>query len=185
MNVVSENIEVKTTTPAPRVKLRSAKRVGGNPKRKTSRLYYKNPRSAPTLYQPEYCEDIIKFFDRPLYIKKTQRKWVDGEEQIIESEVPNETPYLVSWCMKIGVSTSAVKDWAEKHENFGIAYNRAKELQERFLAELGIKGDHSGFMTFKALQNISGWRDKESDQASFTNIVVNNHVQLKASNGQG
>ena len=120
----------------------------------------KHPGGRPTKYYPELCDDLIKFFSRPLYIKKTIRKFVDGEEQIIEQEVPNETPWLIDWIMKHKISHDTPANWAKQYPEFLGAYIRSKQLQERFLAELGIKGDHSGFMTFQTLKNVAGWRDK-------------------------
>lgn len=115
----------------------------------------------PTKYRPEYCEDIIRFFSRPLYIKKTERKNIDGEWVEVEHEVPNETPFLIDWTEKIGVAHDAPYEWAKVHPEFSAAYYRAKKKQERFLVELGIKGDHNGFMTFQTLKNVSGWREEQ------------------------
>jgi len=126
------------------------------------------------LYRPEMCEDLVKFFDRPLYIKKTRKEWVDGEEKIIEFEEPNATPFLIHWCLKNDISRDIVTDWAKKYPEFRLAYCKAKDLQESFLAELGIKGDHNGFMTFQTLKNVSGWRDKQEveQRVEGTQVVV-------------
>lgn len=120
----------------------------------------KHPGGRPTKYKPELCEDLVKFFSRPLYIIKKTRKFIDGQEEIIEESVPNETPWLIDWVMKHDLCVDTPANWAKQYPEFFRAYNTAKSLQERFLAELGIKGDHSGFMTFQALKNVSGWRDK-------------------------
>ena len=126
----------------------------------------KHPGGRPTKYRPELCQDLIEFFSRPLYIKKTIRKWVDGEEQIIEQDVPNTSPYIIDWVMKHDLAHDTPVNWAKKYPEFFDAYNRAKTLQERFFTELGIKGEHNGFMTFQTLKNISGWRDKQDIEHS-------------------
>ena len=115
----------------------------------------------PTKYKPEFCQDIIDFFSRPLYITKKIKKWIDGKEEVLEQDVPNETPFLIKWTEKIGVSHDAPCEWAKVHPEFSDALYRAKRLQESFLVELGIKGDHNGFMTFQTLKNVSGWRDEQ------------------------
>lgn len=131
----------------------------------------------PTKYRPELCDDIIKFFDRPLYVKKITRKWVDGEEQIIEQEVPNETPFLARWCRKHKINVTAPSEWAHKYPEFSKAIIDCKAIQEAFLVEHGIKGDHNGFMTFQTLKNVSGWRDKhevesKSEVRTIQEIIV-------------
>jgi hypothetical protein len=120
----------------------------------------KHPGGRPTKYRPELCQDLIKFFDRPLYIKKKTRKWLNGEEVICEEEVPNKTPFFIHWCMKHKLSWQTPHNWLKEYPEFLDAYNRSKILLEAFLVELGIKGDHNGFMTFQTLKNVSGWRDK-------------------------
>lgn len=120
----------------------------------------KHPGGRPTKYYPELCEDLIKFFDRPLYIKKIERKLVEGEWVEVEHEVPNETPFLIKWTMKHKISVDTPANWSKQYPEFFRALNTAKSLQERFLVELGIKGDHNGFMTFQTLKNVAGWRDK-------------------------
>ena len=119
-----------------------------------------NPRGRPTKYRPELCQDLVDFFSRPLYITEKKKKWIDGKEIITEEKVPNESPFLVKWCLKHDLDVNTPHDWAQKYPDFSRAYLYAKQLQEFFFAELGIKGDHNGFMTFQTLKNVSGWRDK-------------------------
>lgn len=140
----------------------------------------KHPGGRPTKYTPELCEDIIKFFDRPLYIKKKIRKFVDGEEQIIEQEVPNRTPFLINWVMKHNLCMQTPHNWCDEHPEFLVAYNKAKALQENFLVEHGIKGDHNGFMTFQTLKNVAGWRDKTEVKHSGGVVATNVDVEGKS-----
>ncbi len=135
----------------------------------------KRPEGRPTLYRPSMCEDIIAFFNRPRYISK-MRKVIDSEGNVTQTEYeePNETPFLIHWCHKNNISHDAVIDWAKKYPEFSVAYNKAKSFQEAFLTELGIKGDHNGFMTFQTLKNVSGWRDKQEveQKVEGTQVVI-------------
>lgn len=115
----------------------------------------------PTLYHPGLCDDIIEFFDRPLYIKKIERKNIDGDWAEVEHEVPNRTPFLIHWVLKHNICMQTPHNWCVQHPEFLVAYNKAKALQENFLVEHGVKGDHNGFMTFQTLKNVAGWRDKQ------------------------
>jgi len=140
----------------------------------------KRPIGRPTKYHPDLCQDIIEFFTRPLLIKKNFKEWVNGELKVIERHVPNATPYLIDWIMKHHLSHDTPNNWSKIHPEFLGALNTAKMIQEKFLAELAIKGEHNAFMTFQALKNISGWRDKhevESTSKSEVKITVK-HIDL-------
>lgn len=126
----------------------------------TKRKENPQPGGRPTKYDPSLCVDLIDFFNRPLYKKKIQRVLIDGEWTDKEVEVANDSPWLIDWCMKHDICVDTPSNWAKKFPEFFLAYNKAKLLQERFFAELGIKGEHNGFMTFQTLKNVSGWRDK-------------------------
>ena len=139
----------------------------------------KHPGGRPPKYHPDLCKDLVKFFDRPFYIKKIERKNVDGEWVEVEHEVPNRTPFLIDWVMKHDLHTETPSEWAKKYPEFSVAYNRAKTLQERFLVELGIKGDHNGFMTFQTLKNVSGWRDKQEVEHTGDLILEYGHRQQR------
>jgi hypothetical protein len=126
----------------------------------------------PSKYRPELCADLIKFFNRPLYITKKHKEWVGGELKIIEDDVPNKTPWLVDWCLEHKISIDLPQDWSKAHPEFLRALNTAKKIQERFLAELGIKGDHNAFMTFQALKNVAGWRDKTETEVTGGQVAI-------------
>lgn len=127
-------------------------------KRKDPKDFVK--RGRPTKYHPGLCKDLVDFFNRPLYIERKITQVVDGKKKISTEQVPNKTPFLIDWVMKHDLCVDTPSDWAKKYPDFFRAYNRAKQLQERFLVELGIKGYHNGFMTFQTLKNVSGWRDR-------------------------
>jgi len=141
-------------------------------KKKSTKKPLKHAGGRPTKYRPELCADIIEFFNRPLYIKKVERKCVDGEWTEVEHEVPNRTPFLIHWIMKHDLCMQTPHNWCAEHPEFLVAYNKAKALQENFIVEHGIKGDHNGFMTFQTLKNVSGWRDKTEVENSGSLKIV-------------
>jgi len=143
----------------------------------------KHPGGRPTKYRPELCADLIKFFDRPLYIKKKTKRFINGEEIITEEEAPNKTPFLIDWVMKHKLCVDTPANWAKQYPEFFRAYNSAKQIQERFLVELGIKGDHNGFMTFQTLKNVAGWRDKtEIEQKTEVKSIHEITVKFESMN---
>lgn len=143
----------------------------------------KRPMGRPSKYHPGLCDDLLEFFGRPLYITRKIKKFhpVTGQEIEVEIEEPNMTPYLIDWCMKHNLDVVTPSDWAKTHPEFSKAYFAAKKMQERFLAELGIKGDHNAFMSFCALKNVSGWRDKQEIDHGATRELVKIFIPRKGS----
>ena len=139
----------------------------------------------PSNYRPELCDDLIKFFSRPVFIKEKVRKFVAGEEIIFEEKVANETPFLIHWSRKHGLHPDAHIDWAKNHPEFCCALITAKRLQEAFLAELGLKNKHNAFMSYQTLKNVSGWRDQKPDEKNEE--LINQELEFKdiPKNGEG
>lgn len=130
----------------------------------------------PTKYRPTMPESLIKFFKRPLYVNEKVKSIVDGKTIITYKKVPNKSPYLIHWCLEQKIHPWDISAWANdgKHPEFSKALIVAKQLQETFFNELGIKGDHNPFMTFQTLKNVSGWRDKTEVESKHTEEI--NHT---------
>ncbi len=116
----------------------------------------------PSKYKPEYCKSLVNFFSiEPILYKDITITKADGT-QIDKTETEAApTPYFVDWQIKIDIDNTTMLEWVKKHPEFSRAYNRAKQLQEKFLMECGLKEVHGGFITALTLKNVSGWRDKQ------------------------
>ncbi len=114
----------------------------------------------PSLYKPQYCQDIINFFNiSPVIYKDMTTTKPDGTttDKTVPEAAP--TPFFVDWQIKIGISDETMLNWTKAFPEFLGAYNRAKQLQTKFLAECALKEVHSSFFTVFTMKNICGWRD--------------------------
>ena len=116
----------------------------------------------PTLYKPEYCKSLVEFFDIDAIIYRditvTYKDGTTCDKSVPEA---SPTPYFSQWQKKIGISNQCFNEWTKKHQDFGDAYKRAKQLQEEFLMETALKGVHNSTFTIFAMKNICGWRDEQ------------------------
>jgi len=108
----------------------------------------KEPFGRPTLYKPEYCEQIVEFGKR-------------GET-------------FVCFAAEIGVCRDTISEWAAKYQDFSLALKQAKICAETYFIRLGTKacgGDQTlNFTAIKFfLAAAHGWRDKDT---AVTNIIV-------------
>lgn len=93
----------------------------------------------PTSYRPEYCQAIVKYFSDP-------ESWeINIDLKCSAKAVPrSKLPTFERFAAGIGVSTRALEDWRDKHEEFGEAYRIASGLQKSFLMELSAAGLGTG-----------------------------------------
>jgi hypothetical protein len=118
----------------------------------------------PSDYDPKYCQEIIDFFSIPPYVEKI----IDG--RVVK--VNNRLPAFHVFASKIGVGTNTLLDWCNQHEEFSIAYKKAKELQKYFLIENGLNGIYAPAAFCFVAKNITDMRDKQDIEHSGQ-IVVN------------
>jgi hypothetical protein len=108
----------------------------------------------PTKYRPEYCEQIVEYFQRPAYREVTLP---NGQTQ----NVCNVFPTMTRFADSIGVDDSTLEDWILVHPNFLRAYKTAKKLQEAILQEGALGGAYHGSFAIFTAKNVCGWRDEK------------------------
>jgi hypothetical protein len=93
----------------------------------------------PTKYRQEYCQAIVTYFSNP-------ESWEINEDfKGSKKPIPrSKLPTFERFAAGIGVSTRALEDWRDKHEEFGDAYRIASGLQKSFLMELSAAGLGTG-----------------------------------------
>ena len=132
------------------------------------------PAGRPTLYKPEYCERIVKFFNVEPFIRE---EYTDGNGNERTRLVPNRFPTLARFAADLDVDRSTLAEWADKrdengelvHPEFSRAYKRAKDYQEAFLAEGGLAGAFETPFAIFTAKNVIGWSDKQSMEHSGPN----------------
>jgi len=123
----------------------------------------KHPGGRPTKYLPEYCEQIIKFFNKKPYRKRA------GKEEA------NPPPLFIRFAIKIGVSYETLQEWRRVHTEFSDAYKKAKKMQEAIMIEGAIAGHYVPVFTIFAMKNMHQWRDKKEHiiEADDLNLTIN------------
>ena len=126
----------------------------------------KRPVGRPTLFQEEYTEQLLAYFDKEPF---ERRPLLDKEGNEKGSEiVPNKFPTLARFATMVGVTRETLHDWATsknedeslRHPNFSYAYKRAKEYQEAILVEGAMAGAFQANFSIFTAKNVLGWRDK-------------------------
>lgn len=131
----------------------------------------------PTDYDPKYVDEIIDYFS----VQPLKRKLVaeyegkDGKPIPIYSDPePTSFPSLAGFAAKIGVHRDTLHEWQKKHKEFDEAVKLAKEYQEHWLLENGLRDRINASFGIFALKNICGYRDKPEGPE----VVVNNITKL-------
>jgi len=130
----------------------------------------------PSKYKPEYCKEIIKFFDKKPYVTKvTKIKSKKGNVYKSYKYISCDLPLLSSFAIKIGVNRDTLNAWDKKYKEFSAALKKAKDCQRRILITNGIKGLYNTAFAIFTAKNIIGWRDRQditSGDEKLEGIVV-------------
>jgi len=116
----------------------------------------------PTKYKASYCEEIIKYFDKPLYTTVIQQKMsASGVVKDIEVSVATDIPTFEGFAVDIcKVAPDKLTKWAKINDEFRQAMDKAKGLQKKFLFNHTMNGNYNAnFAKFFAV-NCLGMHDK-------------------------
>jgi hypothetical protein len=128
----------------------------------------------PTNYRAKFCEEIIKYFDKPLYIKVIQQKMsASGVVKEIEVSVANDMPTFEGFAVDIcKVSACKLTEWAKKHDEFRKAMKKAKAIQKKFLLNHAMNGNYnSSFAKFFAINCL--------DMKETSHVETKNEHEVK------
>ena len=114
------------------------------------------PIGRPTEYKPEFAEMLLEYF--AIEPTKIEQRIIEGVE--CEVQVTNPLPTLAGFACQIGFHRGTLWDWSEKYPEFADAYKKAKDHQERILAENGLMGRYEKAFAIFTAKNVIGWKDK-------------------------
>lgn len=117
-----------------------------------------------TLYKHEFCDEIVKFFDRP-YTKITE---VEGLPKVI----PNDFPTFERFAVNIGVTHATLCAWVKRFPAFADSYQQCKDIQRDFLISNGLKGIGSTVFTIFVAKALADLRDI----SHYASVNVNTHT---------
>jgi hypothetical protein len=120
----------------------------------------------PTDYYPELCQEIINFFDRPLYEEKEVMVIERGRQVIKKVQAPCQLPTIERFALNMNLHKSTLYRWAEKHPEFSDALNTAKQAQQEILNQHALTGMYKeGYSKFVAV-NFTDMKEKVEHSVS-------------------
>lgn len=129
----------------------------------------------PTTYKQEYCEMIVDYFDvEPIteVAKRTYNKdgTIKSEDPVI---IPTPLPTFQGFAHSIGSDVNTMLGWKAEHEEFSVAYARAKALQEKIWLVNGMSGLYNSQFAQFFGKNCLGYKDKtETEHSGEVTITV-------------
>lgn len=124
-------------------------------------------RGRPSKYKESYCEDILDFFDYPLFtIHQESGKLI-----------PNEPKFMTDFSQSIGVCKDTLNEWCKVHKDFSVAYKNAKNKMIDKIVKGGLLNIYNSGVTCFTLKNIAGWRDNKPDE--FLDDKLEDELEFK------
>lgn len=131
------------------------------------------PKGSGTKYERKYCALIVGYFKRlargntrPLFkwermeiegagkAKKTSRKTEIGR-------ICAELPTVEGFAISIQIPSTTVRQWAKDHEEFAVAYGKAKDIQRQLLVDRGLTRQYDPQAFAFVAKNITDMRDTQ------------------------
>ncbi|MDD5010502.1 MAG: terminase small subunit [Phycisphaerae bacterium] len=115
----------------------------------------------PTKYKPEYCEDIVKYFDIE-YTKEVEVcfTYKNGDTKETTELRAENLQFLSGFARSIGVCRDTLDEWCKVYPEFSDAYKKAKELQREHLITCGLQGLFPAAAFIFTAKNLTDMRDK-------------------------
>jgi len=131
----------------------------------------KHPGGRPTKYKPEYCQQIIEFFDvEPYRTIIETRTYKDGSVRESEKDIANDLPFFEKFAHDIGVTVETLQEWKRVHPEFSLAYKKAKKMQERNWKACSLRGLYNPAFTIFMGKNVYGWTDRQALEVNAKGI---------------
>ncbi len=107
-------------------------------------------------YRPEYCDELLRFFDGSAFtVTEVQKR--DGSISLLETAA--ELPTFAAFAKKIGVTCEELHAWEKQYPAFAYACEQARDRQGNILVQNSLRGNYaSSFAVFMA-KNLLGWKD--------------------------
>jgi hypothetical protein len=139
-----------------------------------------HPGGRPTKYDPEYCNQIVEYFNKPPFHIEYKREYYNNGE--LKSEYPiqmaNEYPTFQRFAFSIGVNVDTLHEWKTQYPEFSEAYTRAKELQESIWSVNALQNLYNSQFAQFIGKNCFGYKDKQEVDLSGI-ISFNGEDDLK------
>lgn len=120
-------------------------------------------------YRPEFCEQLVTFFDIPAFsVTEVMKK--DGAVSLLETA--SELPTFAGFAKKIGTTCDVLTSWEHAHPAFAQAAARARDLQGNILLQNSLRGNYASSFAIFTAKNLLGWKDSKEDHRLDGPLVV-------------
>ena len=122
----------------------------------------------PTKYKPEYCQQIIDFFNKKPY-EPIMIKAKDGEGEVVATDKngralfnPCSLPTKEGFAISIGIHRETLINWSKKHTEFFDAIKKAEDYQKDILIQNGLIGNYDKTFAIFVAKNVTDMNDKQT-----------------------
>ena len=129
----------------------------------------------PTKYKPEYCEQIIEYFNKPAYVPVIIKD-EDGNETVATNKQgkpimkPCSLPTKEGFAFSIGVHCETLTNWAKKFSEFFESFKKAESLQKNILIQNGLIGNYEKTFAIFVAKNVTDMKDQQFIEHHSQNI---------------
>ena len=138
-------------------------------RQKTSLAPHSSTKPVPLRYQPEFCSQLLAFFDVPAFTVTEVTKR-DGSVALVETA--SELPTFASFAKKLGTTCEVLKQWETKHPAFHEAAQKARDLQSNILIQNSLRGNYSASFAVFTAKNLLGWKDHKDESAAPAALTI-------------
>jgi len=133
----------------------------------------------PSKYKPQYCQAIVDFFSvEPYQTMNINITKADGSQVDKTVEEASPLPTFMKFCDLIGIAKHTMLKWVKDYEEFMHAYNKAKQLQQDFIMQNGLRGNYNSIFSIFTLKNVSRWQDRNAENWGDRLDVTSNGKNL-------
>ena len=127
------------------------------------------PKGSGTRYSPKYCDEIVAYFE--MMAAKDTRELApvvvtqDGDKSSFQKtevrRICAELPTIEGFAVSIKIPSTTVRGWAKDHEEFAVAYARAKDIQRQLLVDRGLTRQYDPQAFAFVAKNITDMNDRQ------------------------
>ncbi|PHS64343.1 MAG: hypothetical protein COB09_08170 [Thalassobium sp.] len=120
----------------------------------------------PTKYKPEYCTEVIEFFDQEPFIMATKVDEEGSEVPVLDKHgnpvlIPCKFPTKEGFARKVGVCRDTIHEWEKTYPEFSDAIKKAETIQKDILIQNGLLGNYEKTFAIFVAKNVTDMRDKQ------------------------
>jgi hypothetical protein len=121
-----------------------------------------NPIGRPTKYKPEYCQDIVAFFDIEPYNEVIEiTTYKDGTTKENKKFIACDLPTFEGFCKKIKIHIDSLYEWQKIYKDFSVSMRQCRALQKSILITNSLKGLYQSNYAIFVTSNLTKFRQKK------------------------